>query len=270
MSKTEKIPSQGSVLTPDEMTRYSRHILLDEIGLEGQQRLKASSALIVGSGGLGSPIAIYLAAAGVGKLGLVDNDLVDLSNLQRQVLHTTSGLKRKKVLSARDRLSEMNPSIDIEIYDDVFTSENALRISTGYDLIIDGCDNFPTRYLMNDVCVLTHKPYIYGSVSKFEGQVSVFWAEKGPCYRCLFPEPPPPDSPLQPSRAGIFNALPGTIGTIQASEGLKLLLRIGEPLIGRLLFYDAYTMRFEEFTLKKNPSCKICADTPEITQLSAY
>jgi molybdopterin/thiamine biosynthesis adenylyltransferase len=241
--------------------------LLEQIGLEGQHKLKASSALIVGLGGLGSPIAIYLASAGVGKLGLVDNDLVDLSNLQRQVIHTTSGLERKKVTSARDHLSEMNPCVDIEIYDELFTPENALEISTGYDLIVDGCDNFATRYLMNDVCVLTHKPYIYGSVSRFEGQASVFWADKGPCYRCLFPEPPSPDSPLRPSQAGIFNALPGTIGTIQATEALKLLLKIGEPLIGRLLLYDALAMSFEEFILKKNPSCKSCSGAPGISQL---
>jgi adenylyltransferase/sulfurtransferase len=243
---------------------------MPEVGLEGQKKLKASSVLVVGTGGLGSPVSMYLAAAGVGRLGLVDYDAVDFTNLQRQIVHGTSTMGERKVLSAHERLKDINPVIDIDIYDEPFTSENAFRISETYDLIIDGTDNFPTRYLTNDVCVLTGKPNVYGSVFRFEGQVSVFWAKEGPCYRCLFPEPPPPGLVPSCADAGVFGVLPGTIGTLQATEALKLLLGIGEPLIGKLLLYDALAMSFEELRLKKNPKCKICSDTPEITELIDY
>ena len=261
---------EGIDLTHSEILRYSRHLLLPEVGLQGQKKLKASSILVIGTGGLGSPVSMYLAAAGVGHIGLVDFDSVDLNNLQRQIVHGTSTIGDRKVHSARKRLLDINPSIQIDVYDEPFTSENAFQIADPYDLIIDGTDNFPTRYLTNDVCVLTGKPNIYGSIFRFEGQVSVFWAEKGPCYRCLFPEPPPPGSVPTCADAGVFGVLPGIIGTLQATEALKLLLGIGEPLIGRLLLYDGLTASLEELSLKKNPKCKICSDTPEITKLIDY
>ena len=261
---------EGIDLTHSEILRYSRHLLLPEVGLQGQKKLKASSILVIGTGGLGSPVSMYLAAAGVGHIGLVDFDSVDLNNLQRQIVHGTSTIGDRKVHSARKRLLDINPSIQIDVYDESFTSENAFRITDPYDLIIDGTDNFPTRYLTNDVCVLTGKPNIYGSIFRFEGQVSVFWAEKGPCYRCLFPEPPPPGSVPTCADAGVFGVIPGIIGTLQATEALKLLLGIGEPLIGKLLLYDALTASLEELSLKKNPKCKICSDTPEITKLIDY
>jgi molybdopterin/thiamine biosynthesis adenylyltransferase/rhodanese-related sulfurtransferase len=257
-------------LEHEEILRYSRHLLMPEVGLEGQRKLKASSILVIGTGGLGSPVSMYLAAAGVGRIGLVDYDVVDMTNLQRQIVHGTSTLGERKVFSARDRLMDLNPSIQIDTYDQPFTSENAFQISEPYDLIIDGTDNFPTRYLTNDVCVMTGKPNVYGSVFRFEGQVSVFWAEKGPCYRCLFPEPPPPGLIPSCADAGVFGVLPGTIGTLQATEALKLLLGIGEPLIGRLLLYDALAMSLDELRLKKNPKCKVCSDSPEITELIDY
>jgi molybdopterin/thiamine biosynthesis adenylyltransferase/rhodanese-related sulfurtransferase len=261
---------EGIDLTHSEILRYSRHLLLPEVGLQGQKKLKASSILVIGTGGLGSPVSMYLAAAGVGHIGLVDFDSVDLNNLQRQIVHGTSTIGDRKVHSARKRLLDINPSIQIDVYDEPFTSENAFQISDPYDLIIDATDNFPTRYLTNDVCVLTGKPNIYGSIFRFEGQVSVFWAEKGPCYRCLFPEPPPPGSVPTCADAGVFGVIPGIIGTLQATEALKLLLGIGEPLIGKLLLYDALTASLEELSLKKNPKCKICSDTPEITKLIDY
>lgn len=257
-------------LSHEEILRYSRHLLMPEVGLDGQKRLKASSVLVIGTGGLGSPVLMYLAAAGVGRIGIVDYDVVDFTNLQRQVIHGTSSLEKKKVDSARERLMDINPAIILDIYDEPFTTENAFRISEPYDLIIDGTDNFPTRYLVNDVCVLTGKPNVYGSIFRFEGQASVFWAEKGPCYRCLFPEPPPPGLVPSCAEGGVFGVLPGTIGTLQATEALKILLGIGEPLIGKLLLYDALEMSFEELRLKKNPNCKICSDSPEITELIDY
>jgi len=257
-------------LTHEEILRYSRHLLMPEVGLEGQRKLKASSILVIGTGGLGSPVSMYLAAAGVGRIGLDDYDVVDYTNLQRQIVHGNSTIGMRKVLSARDRLKDINPNIQIDIYDEPFTSENAFQISEPYDLIVDGTDNFPTRYLTNDVCVMTGKPNVYGSIFRFEGQVSVFWAEKGPCYRCLFPEPPPPGLVPSCADAGVFGVLPGTIGTLQATEALKLVLGIGEPLIGRLLLYDALAMTLEELRLKKNPKCKVCSDTPEITELIDY
>lgn len=257
-------------LSHEEILRYSRHLLMPEVGLQGQERLKASSVLIIGTGGLGSPISMYLAAAGVGTIGLVDYDVVDFTNLQRQIVHGTSRLGDRKVESARDRLRDINPDIEIVTYDEPFTSENALRIAEAYDLIIDGTDNFPTRYLVNDICVFTGKPNVYGSIFRFEGQVSVFWAEHGPCYRCLFPDPPPPGLVPSCAEGGVFGVLPGTIGTLQATEALKLLLGIGEPLIGTLLLYDALEMSFETVRLKKNPNCKVCSENAEITEPIDY
>ena len=264
------LSSNGSELTHPEILRYSRHLLMPEVGLEGQKRLKAASVLLIGTGGLGSPAGMYLAAAGVGRIGLVDYDVVDYTNLQRQIVHGTSGLGQRKVLSARDRLLDLNPAIRVEVYDEPFTSENAFRIAEPYQLIVDGTDNFPTRYLVNDLCVLTGKPNVYGSIFRFEGQLSVFWAEKGPCYRCLFPEPPPPGMVPSCAEGGVFGVLPGTIGTLQATEALKLLLGIGEPLIGKLLLFDALRMSFEELRLKKNPHCRICSEQPEVTELIDY
>jgi molybdopterin/thiamine biosynthesis adenylyltransferase/rhodanese-related sulfurtransferase len=257
-------------LTHEEILRYSRHLLMPEVGLEGQERLKGSSALVIGTGGLGSPVAMYLAAAGVGRIGLVDYDVVDFTNLQRQIVHGTGSLGLRKVESARARLEDLNPDIQLDIYDEPFTSENAFPIAADYDVIIDGTDNFPTRYLVNDVCVMTGKPNIYGSIFRFEGQVSVFWAEHGPCYRCLFPEPPPPGLIPSCAEGGVFGVLPGTIGTLQATEALKVLLGIGDPLIGTLLLYDALDMSFSPVRLKKNPECKVCSPDPEITELIDY
>ncbi|MDW8447991.1 MAG: molybdopterin-synthase adenylyltransferase MoeB, partial [Anaerolineales bacterium] len=231
-------------LSHEEILRYSRHLLIPEVGLEGQRKLKAASILVIGTGGLGSPVSLYLAAAGVGHIGLVDYDVVDSSNLQRQVIHGTSTVGQLKVESARRRMLDLNPNIEVEIYNEPFTSENAMRIAADYDVIIDGTDNFPTRYLSNDVCVLLGKPNVYGSIFRFEGQVSVFDARRGPCYRCLFPEPPPPGMVPSCAEGGVLGVLPGTIGTIQATEALKLILGIGEPLIGRLLLYNALDMSF--------------------------
>lgn len=257
-------------LSHGEILRYSRHLLMSEVGLAGQQRLKESTVLIIGTGGLGSPVSMYLAAAGVGRIGLVDYDRVDFTNLQRQIVHGTSTLGERKVESARRRLLDINPSIQIDVYDEPFTSENAFRIAEPYELIVDGTDNFPTRYLVNDLCVLTHKPNIYGSIFRFEGQVSVFWADRGPCYRCLFPEPPPPGLIPSCAEGGVFGVLPGTIGTLQATEALKVLLGIGRALTGKLLVYDALSMSFDELTLKKNPRCKVCSAEPEIRGLIDY
>ncbi len=262
--------AEGVELSHEEIRRYSRHLLMPEVGLQGQRRLKAASVLVVGTGGLGSPVSLYLAAAGVGRIGLVDYDVVDFTNLQRQIVHGTSSLGREKVLSARDRLLDLNPSIQVDVHHEPFTADNALRIAASYDLIVDGTDNFPTRYLINDVCVLSGKPNVYGSIFRFEGQLSVFWARHGPCYRCLFPEPPPPGLVPSCAEGGVFGVLPGTIGTLQATEALKLILGIGEPLIGRLLLYDALAGSFETVQLKKNPRCRICSEAPEITHLIDY
>ena len=263
-------PNHTFSLTHQEILRYSRHLLMPEVGLEGQAKLKTASALVVGIGGLGSSSAMYLAAAGVGRLGLVDYEEVELSNLQRQVLYGTQSVGERKVPTGKKRLQEINPEIRIDLYDQPLTSENALQIAEPYQIIIDGTDNFPTRYLLNDLCVLTGKPYVYASVFRFEAQLSVFWAKRGPCYRCLLAEPPPPGQIPSCAEAGVFGVLPGTIGTLQATETLKLLLEIGEPLIGKLLLFDALTMRFEVFQLKKNPACKICSPDPEITHLMDY
>ncbi|MBN1304296.1 MAG: molybdopterin-synthase adenylyltransferase MoeB [Anaerolineales bacterium] len=257
-------------LTHEEILRYSRHLLIPEVGLDGQKRLKNSSVLLIGTGGLGSPAALYLAAAGIGRIGLVDFDVVDPSNLQRQIIHGTSTVNHLKVESARSRMLDLNPDIQVEIHNQPFTSDNAFSIAAEYDLLIDGTDNFPTRYLTNDVCVLLGKPNVYGSIYRFDGQASVFYARKGPCYRCLFPEPPPPGLVPSCAEGGVLGVLPGTIGTIQATEAIKVLLGIGEPLIGKLLLYNALEMSFEYVNLQKNPNCKICGQNPEITQLIDY
>jgi len=257
-------------LSQEEVLRYSRHLLIPEVGLEGQRKLKAASVLLVGTGGLGSPLALYLAAAGVGHIGIVDYDVVDDSNLQRQVIHDTRRVGTLKVESARQRMIDLNPYIQVDAYNEVFSAENALRIADGYDLLVDGTDNFPTRYLINDLSVLTGRPYVYGSIFRFEGQVSVFDARRGPCYRCLFPEPPPPGAVPTCAEGGVFGVLPGTVGTIQGTEVIKLILGIGEPLIGRLLLYDALDMTFQTVQLRKNPNCKVCGPNPEVTHLIDY
>ena len=257
-------------LSRDEILRYSRHLLIPEVALEGQKKLLASSVLVIGTGGLGSPVALYLAAAGVGRIGLVDFDVVDFSNLQRQVLHGTSGVGTLKVESARTRLLDLNPEIQVDIYNEPFTSANAMQIAKDYDVLVDGTDNFPTRYLTNDLCVLLGKPNVYGSIYRFDGQASVFYAKQGPCYRCLFPEPPPPGLVPSCAEGGVLGVLPGTIGTIQATEALKLLLGIGSTLVGRLLLYNALDMSFEFVKLKKNPHCKVCGPDPEVTELIDY
>lgn len=257
-------------LSHEEISRYSRHLLIPEVGLEGQKKLKASSVLVVGTGGLGSPVAMYLTAAGVGRIGLVDYDVVDFSNLQRQVIHGTAGLGALKVDSAKERLLDINPEIEVTTHNVLFTSENALEIAKGYDLIIDGTDNFPTRYLVNDVCVMLGIPNVYGSIFRFEGQVSVFDGRDGPCYRCIFPEPPPPGLVPSCAEGGVLGVLPGTIGTLQATEGLKLLLGVGESLKGKMLLYNALDMSFDFINLRKNPKCKVCSDHPEITELIDY
>ncbi len=257
-------------LSHKEIHRYSRHLLIPDVGLEGQKKLKAASVLVVGTGGLGSPVALYLAAAGVGRIGLVDYDIVDFSNLQRQVIHGESSLGDLKVNSARKRMLDLNPDIQIDVYNEVINSENAFRIAEPYEIIVDGTDNFPTRYLINDLCVLTGKINVYGSIFRFDGQVSVFAAEGGPCYRCLFPEPPPPGLVPSCAEGGVLGVLPGTIGSIQATETLKIILGIGEPLIGRLLLYDALDLSFQTVKLHKNPECKVCGEHPEITGLIDY
>lgn len=257
-------------LSHEEILRYSRHLLIPDVGLEGQRKLKASAVLVIGTGGLGSPVALYLAAAGIGRIGLVDYDVVDTSNLQRQVIHGTANIDKLKVDSARERMLDLNPDIQVEVYNEPFTSENAVGIAKNYDLLIDGTDNFPTRYLTNDVCVMLGIPNIYGSIFRFDGQVSVFDAQKGPCYRCLFPEPPPPGLVPSCAEGGVLGVLPGTIGTLQATEALKVLLGIGEPLIGKLLLYNALDMSFDFVKLRKNPKCKVCSAEPEITELIDY
>jgi sulfur-carrier protein adenylyltransferase/sulfurtransferase len=257
-------------LSNDEIGRYSRHLLLSEVGLEGQRKLKAASVLLIGAGGLGSPIAMYLAAAGVGRIGLVDMDIVEVSNLQRQIIHGTEDVGRLKIESAAESIHSINPFVKVEMHQVKFTADNAMDIAKNYDIIIDGTDNFPTRYLVNDVAVLLKKPTIYGSIFRFEGQASVFWAEKGPCYRCLYPEPPPPGMVPNCAEGGVIGVLPGMIGTIQANEAIKIILGQGAPLIGRLLVLDALDMSFREMTLHKNPNCPICSSTPSIHALIDY
>ena len=262
--------ADSAAFSPDELQRYSRHLLLPEVGLAGQHRLKAARVLLVGAGGLGSPAALYLAAAGVGTIGIVEFDTVDLSNLQRQILHGTSQLGELKLASARERLRDLNPEIAVFPIADRLTSANALRIVAGYDVVIDGSDNFPTRYLVNDACVLSGKPLVYGSVVRFDGQVSVFDAARGPCYRCLFREPPPPGLVPSCAEGGVLGVLPGVIGTLQALEAIKLVLGIGEPLIGRLVLFDALRLQFREVELRKDPDCPLCGAHPTITGLIDY
>ncbi len=257
-------------LSREEILRYSRHLLIPEVGLEGQKKLKNSSALIIGTGGLGSPVALYLAAAGVGRIGLVDYDVVESSNLQRQVIHGTSSIGKLKVESAKSKIKDLNPATQVEVYNEAFTSANALHIAKDYDIILDGTDNFPTRYLTNDVAVMLGKPNVYASIFRFDGQVSVFYAKEGPCYRCLFPEPPPPGLVPSCAEGGVLGVLPGTIGTLQATEALKILLGIGEPLIGKLLLYNALDMSFDFVKLKKNPNCRVCGANADIKELIDY
>jgi len=268
--------SAGTQATPaveldsEEVARYSRHLIMPEVGIEGQKKLKAASVLCIGAGGLGSPAALYLAAAGVGRLGLVDFDTVDFSNLQRQILHGTPDVGRPKLQSARERLTAINPRVRIDTHETSLTSKNALELFAPYDVILDGTDNFPTRYLVNDACVLLGKPNAYGSIFRFEGQASVFAAPGGPCYRCLYPEPPPPGLVPSCAEGGVLGVLPGVIGTIQATEAIKLILGVGEPLVGRLLLYDALTMRFRELKLRRDVDCPICGDHPTQRTLIDY
>lgn len=257
-------------LSREEVKRYSRHLIMPEVGLSGQKRLKAASVLLIGAGGLGSPAAMYLAAAGIGRLGLVDYDTVDYSNLHRQIMHGTKDVGRAKLASARETILDINPHVQVESYAVPLTSANALEILTPYDIIVDGTDNFPTRYLVNDACALLGKPDVYGSIFRFEGQASVFHAAEGPCYRCLFPEPPPPGLAPSCAEGGVLGVLPGIIGAIQATEAIKLALGIGESLIGRLLIYDALAMTFDEIRLRKNPDCPVCGENPTITKLIDY
>ncbi len=257
-------------LSKEEIQRYSRHLIMPEVGMEGQIKLKNASVLLVGTGGLGAPLGMYLAAAGVGRIGLVDYDVVDASNLHRQVIHGTKDVGRKKLDSAEDSINDINPNVRVDRYDVLLTSENAMEICKPYDLIIDGTDNFPTRYLVNDVCVLQGKPNVYGSIFRFEGQATVFGYEGGPCYRCLYPEPPPPGLVPSCAEGGVLGILPGVIGLIQATEAVKLILGVGEPLNGRLLLYDALGMRFRELKLRKNPECPVCGDNPTVTELIDY
>jgi adenylyltransferase/sulfurtransferase len=263
-------PASELALTKDEILRYSRHLIMPEVGTEGQLKLKAAKVLLVGTGGLGAPLGLYLAAAGVGRIGLVDFDVVDFTNLQRQVIHGTSDVGRKKLDSAADRMREINPFVRIDKHEVALSSENALDILRDYDIIVDGTDNFPTRYLVNDACVLLGKPNVYGSIFRFEGQATVFAYAGGPCYRCLYPEPPPPGLVPSCAEGGVLGILPGTIGLIQATETVKLILGIGEPLVGRLLLYDALAMRFRQLKLRRNPECPVCGEHPTVTKLIDY
>jgi len=262
----EELPS----LSGDEIKRYSRHLIMPEVGVDGQRKLKAAKVLCIGAGGLGSPVAMYLTAAGVGTIGLVDFDVVDFSNLQRQLLHGTSDVGRSKLESARDRLEALNPEVRIETHETLLNSENALELFAPYDVIVDGTDNFPTRYLVNDACVLLGKPNAYGSIFRFEGQASVFGAPDGPCYRCLYPEPPPPGLVPSCAEGGVLGVLPGIIGTIQAMETIKLILGVGEPLVGRFLIFDALRMKFRELKLRKDPDCPVCGTHPTVRELIDY
>ena len=255
----------------DEIARYSRHLIMPEVTLDGQKRIKAASVLCIGAGGLGSPIALYLAAAGIGRMGLVDYDIVDFSNLQRQILHGTDDVGRKKLNSARDRIRAVNPNVKVDLHDTMFRSDNAMQLVRDYDIVIDGTDNFPTRYLSNDVCVLSKKPNIYGSIFRFDGQCTVFAPHLGgPCYRCMFPEPPPPGMVPSCAEGGVLGVLPGIIGVMQAIEAIKMIIGIGDSLIGRLVSFDALQLRFKEFKIRKDPNCPICGEHPTIHELIDY
>lgn len=257
-------------LSNEEIARYSRHLIMPEVGLKGQQRLKAASVLMIGTGGLGAPTGMYLAAAGVGRLGIVDFDVVDASNLQRQIIHGTKDIGRRKIDSARDRLSDINPHIDIETHETRLSSDNALRLFENYDIIVDGTDNFPTRYLVNDACVLTGKPNVYGSIFRFEGQASVFWSALGACYRCLYSEPPPPGLVPSCAEGGVLGVLPGIVGAIQANETIKIILGAPDTLVNRLLLFDAWQMKFRELKLRKDPNCPVCGENATIKELIDY
>ena len=263
-------PAATPTLSNREVARYSRHLIMPEVGMEGQLKLKAASVLCIGAGGLGSPVALYLAAAGVGRIGIVDFDVVDYSNLHRQIIHGTPDVGRPKLDSARDRLNAINPEITVETHDLALASDNALELLAGYDIIVDGTDNFPTRYLVNDACVLLGKPNVYGSIFRFEGQASVFATKDGPCYRCLYPAPPPPGLVPSCAEGGVLGILPGVIGTIQATEAVKLIIGVGEPLINRFLIYDALAMKFRQLKLRKDPECPVCGDHPTVTELIDY
>ena len=257
-------------LTVDEVKRYSRHLIIPDVGMTGQKRLKNAKVLCVGAGGLGSPALLYLAAAGVGTLGVIDFDVVDESNLQRQIIHGQSDVGRPKALSARDSIKEVNPYVDVVVHQEALTNDNVMEIFSGYDLIVDGTDNFATRYMVNDACVLLGKPYVWGSIYRFDGQASVFWAEYGPCYRCLYPEPPPPGMVPSCAEGGVLGVLCASIGSIQVNEAIKLLIGIGEPLVGRLMVYDALEMSYRSLNIKKDPECPICGKNPTITELIDY
>ncbi|PYX38477.1 MAG: molybdenum cofactor biosynthesis protein MoeB [Acidobacteria bacterium] len=270
MATTFEVKPQAATLSNDEILRYSRHLIMPEVGMEGQQKLKAARVLCIGAGGLGSPLALYLAAAGVGTLGIVDFDVVDFTNLQRQIIHSTADVGRKKLDSAAEKLQAINPFVKVKKIETRLSSTNALELFRDFDIIADGTDNFPTRYLVNDACVLTGKPNVYGSIFRFEGQASVFATEEGPCYRCLYPEPPPPGLVPSCAEGGVLGILPGLVGVMQATEVIKLILGAGEPLIGRLLLIDALAMKFRELKLRKNPDCPACGTHPTITQLIDY
>ncbi len=264
------VAEQRPALSHEEILRYSRHLILPDVGVEGQRKLKAARVLLVGAGGLGSPAALYLAAAGVGTLGLVDFDVVDKTNLQRQIIHGTSTVGRPKLDSAKERIQDLNPNVQVETFETRLTSENALDIIREFDIVADGTDNFPTRYLVNDACVLLGKPNVYGSIFRFEGQASVFYAKEGPCYRCLYAEPPPPGLVPSCAEGGVLGVLPGIIGSIQAMETIKLVLGVGEPLIGRLVLFDALKLQFRELKLEKDPDCPVCGSHPTVTELIDY
>ena len=270
MATTFDVKPETATLTNDEILRYSRHLIMPEVGMAGQQKLKAARVLCIGAGGLGSPLTLYLAAAGVGTLGIVDFDVVDFTNLQRQIIHSTADVGRKKLDSAAEKLKAINPFINLKTFETRLTSENALELFRDFDIVADGTDNFPTRYLVNDACVLTGKPNVYGSIFRFEGQASVFATEEGPCYRCLYPEPPPPGLVPSCAEGGVLGILPGLVGVMQATEVIKLILGQGEPLIGRLLLIDALGMKFRELKLRKNPDCPACGTHPTITKLIDY
>ena len=270
MATTVEVKPEATTLTNEEILRYSRHLIMPEVGMVGQQKLKAARVLCIGAGGLGSPLALYLAAAGVGTLGIVDFDVVDFTNLQRQIIHSTADVGRKKLDSAAEKLKAINPFINLKTFETRLTSENALELFRDFDIVADGTDNFPTRYLVNDACVLTGKPNVYGSIFRFEGQASVFATEDGPCYRCLYPEPPPPGLVPSCAEGGVLGILPGLVGVMQATEVIKLILGAGEPLIGRLLLIDALGMKFRELKLRKNPECPACGKHPTITKLIDY
>ena len=257
-------------LTHEEVKRYSRHLIMPEVGMSGQKKLKKASVLCVGAGGLGSPLAFYLTAAGVGRIGIIDFDVVDFSNLQRQILHTTNDVGRPKLDSAAEKLKALNPNVNVELHETRLTSENALQLFEKYDIIVDGTDNFPTRYLVNDACVLTGKPNVYGSIFRFEGQASIFAASEGPCYRCLYPEPPPPGLVPSCAEGGVLGVLPGLVGLVQATEVIKLILEKGNSLVGRLLLFDALGMKFRELKLKKDPECPVCGENATIKALIDY